>query len=113
MPKRRVPEIVSQRQRFGEIFIQAEGARDRAGNLHNLKRVRETRAVVIAFVIDENLRFVGETPERGRVDDPVAIPPEGIPARTGRLGVAPAPALRRIGGINRSLAPRFDRHASH
>ena len=54
MPKRRVPDIVSQRQRFGEIFIQAEGARDRAGNLHNLKRVRETRAVVIAFVIDEN-----------------------------------------------------------
>jgi hypothetical protein len=113
MPEWRMAEVVSQGQTLGEILIEAEGARYRPGNLHNLERVRESRPVVVAFVIDENLGFVGETPEGGRMDNPVAIPPERIPACAGRLDVAPAPALRRIGGINRSLAPRFDRHAPH
>ena len=113
MSERRVTKIVSERQRFGEILVEAECARERAGNLRNLESMREPRAIVIAFVINEHLRFVGQPPERSGVDDPVAVPTEGIAGRARRLSPAPAPALRRIGGVNSPLASCFDRHCPH
>jgi iron-sulfur cluster assembly accessory protein len=65
---------------------------------------------MITFVIDEDLRLVGKPPEGRGMNDPVTVPPEGIACRTDRLGVEPAAALRRIGGINCPFAPGFDRH---
>ncbi len=96
MAERRMAEIVGERQRFGEILIQSERARERASDLRDLERVRQPRAIVIALVIDEYLRLVRQASKGSGMDDPVAVPPEGIAARTCRFIVASAPALRRI-----------------
>ena len=66
MSKRRMAEIVRERQRFGEVFVQAKRARKRASDLRNFERMGEPRAVVVAFVIDEDLRLVSQPPECGR-----------------------------------------------
>jgi hypothetical protein len=110
MSERRMAEVMSERQRLGEVFIQAQGARKRPGDLHNFERMRESRTVVVTFVIDEHLRFMGQPAERSRVDNPVAIAAERIAGRTHRFCKASATALRRIGSKNCPLAPCFDRH---
>ena len=111
MAERRMAEIVRQRQRLGEVLVAAERARQRAGDLRDFERMGEPRAVVVALVIDEHLRLVRQPAERAGMDDPVAIAPERVAGGACRLGIAPAPAFGRIGGINGSRAPGFDRHA--
>jgi hypothetical protein len=113
MTEWRMAEIVGERQRFGEVLVQSECTRERTGNLRDLKRVRQSRAIVIALVIDEDLRFVRQPAKGSGVDDSVAVAPEGIAARACRLIVAPAPALRRIGGINGPFSPGIDHHCAH
>ena len=103
-------EIVRQRQRLGEVLVEAERARQRAGDLGDFQGVGEPRAVVVAFVIDEHLRLVRQPAEGAGMDDAVAIAPEGVAGRARRLGIAPAPAFGRIGGINGPRTPGFDRH---
>src|SRR6185312_8108560 len=110
MPERRMTEIMREGQGFGEVLVQPKRPRERAGNLDDVQSVRQARAVMIAFVIDEDLRLMGEPPERRGMNDPVAVPPESIARWARRLGVTPAPALRRIGRINRPFPPGFDRH---
>ena len=83
MSERRMAEIVGERQRFGEVLVEAERARERAGDLRDFERVGEPRAVMIAFVIDEHLRLVRQPPERGRMDDAVAVAPESVAGRAG------------------------------
>src|SRR3546814_21051002 len=48
-------------------------ARQAAGDLRHFQRVAEARAVIVAFVIDEDLRLVFQSPERVGVDDAVAV----------------------------------------
>ena len=102
MAKRRMAEIVRQRQRLGEVLVEAERARERAGDLRDFERMGEPGAVMVALVIDEHLRLVRQPAECGRMDDAVAIAAEIVARRARRLGIAPAAALRRIGGINRA-----------
>ena len=58
MTERCVSEIVSHRDRLGQVFIEPQRACDRARDLRNLQRMREARAVMIAFGRQENLCFV-------------------------------------------------------
>ena len=108
--ERRMAEIVRQRQRLGEVLVEAERARERAGDLGDFQRVGQPGAVMVALVIDEDLCLVRQAPERGRMDDAVAIAAEGVAGWARRLGIAPALAMRRIGGINGPCAPGFDDH---
>ena len=59
----RVAEVVAERDRLGEILVEVEGARDGAGDLRDLERVREARDVVVAGGRDEDLRLVLEAAE--------------------------------------------------
>ena len=52
--------------------------------------MRQPRPKQVAFVIDEDLRFVLEAPERRRMNDPVAVPLEVGSALNRGLGVAAA-----------------------
>ena len=70
--ERRMPEVVRERDRFGEFLVEAERARG-AGDLRGLQRVREPRAVVVALVIDENLGLVFEAAKRGGMNYAIAI----------------------------------------
>src|ERR1700754_3558117 len=72
VPERRVPQVVRERDRLDEIFVEPQVARDRSRDLRDLERVRQPRAEEIAFVIDEDLRLVLEAPERRRVNDAIA-----------------------------------------
>jgi hypothetical protein len=94
--ERRMAKVVSERERFGKILIEPETPRERAGDLRDLKRVRQARSEVIALRGNEHLRLVLQAPESGRMDDPVAIAPEGVTARRLLLGEQAAARAGRI-----------------
>ena len=58
MTKRCVPEIVAERNGFGQIFIQIQCPRNRTGDLGHLERVRQAGTVMVALRSEKHLRFV-------------------------------------------------------
>ncbi len=66
-------QIVGQSDGLGQILIQPQTPRHRAGRAHNLQRVRETRPVMIALRRDEDLRLVCQSPERLAMEHTIAI----------------------------------------
>src|SRR5262249_15022242 len=69
MAERGMAEVVGERQRLGQILVEPERARERAGNLRDLQRMGQTGAKMIAFVKNEDLGLVREPPEGARMDD--------------------------------------------
>ena len=84
--ERRMAEVVRQRQRLGQVLVEAERAGERAGDLSDFERMGQPGAVMVALVIDEDLGLVGEPAERGGMDDAVAIAAEGVAGGAWRLG---------------------------
>ncbi len=82
--ERRVPEIVRQRYGLHQIFVQPEIASHRSSDLRDFNAVGQAGSEQIAFMIDENLGLVFETPKRRGVNDAVTIPLE-FAATDGRL----------------------------
>ena len=60
-----------------QVFVPAQGARQRPADLRNFKRVGETGPKVVAFVVDEDLGLVFEPPKCCGVQDAVPIPLKG------------------------------------
>src|SRR5215208_1534177 len=71
--ERRMPEVVPEPDRLGQVLVEAERARHAARDAARLERVCQPRAVMVALGRDEDLRLVLEAPERLRVHDPVAV----------------------------------------
>ena len=86
----RVPEVVPEPDRLGEVLVEPQRARDGARDPARLERVREPRAVVVALGRDEHLRLVLQAPERLGVHDPVAVALERRAMVRVRLGLARA-----------------------
>ena len=65
--ERRMAEIMGQRQRLGQVLVQAQSAGDGAGHLRDLNGMGQPGAVEIALVVDENLSLIlsFETPSCG------------------------------------------------
>ncbi len=103
--RRGVAEVMGERQRLGQILVEAEGPGERARDLRDLERMGEARAVMVALVLQEDLRLVLEAAEGGRVDDPVAVALEFAARRRWLLGTQPAATPVRIGGIDGAPAP--------
>src|SRR3954453_5028772 len=95
MTERRVAEIMRQRQRLGEVLVEAESARDGAGDLRDFDTVGQPRAVMVALVIDEDLSLVLEAPERGRMNYAIAVALKRRAQLALRLLVQPAAAFLR------------------
>jgi len=114
MAERRVAEIVSERHGLAEILVEAQRAADGAGDLRHLKRMRQPRPVVITLVIDEDLRLVLQPAERRRMDDAVAVALERAARGILALGMQPAAALPRQGGVRRQglASPQLLRHST-
>ena len=110
--ERRVAEVVAERDRLGEVVVEPQGPRERAGDLRHLDRVGEAGAEMVALVMDEHLRLVGEAAEGGRMDDAVAVALEFV--RVGDGGSATSRrAPRRIGRIGRAgPGPVVVRHSA-
>ena len=110
VPERRVAEIVAERDRFGQLFVQPQHLGDRPRDLRDLERVRQPGPVVIAGRREEHLRLVLQPPERLAVDDAIAIALERRPDVVFRLGPQPPArvgALRRLRRQDLALA-RFE-----
>ena len=71
--ERRVAEVVAERDRLGEVLVEREGAGQRAGELRDLDGVGQPGAEMVALVMHEHLRLVGEAAEGGGMDDAVAV----------------------------------------
>src|SRR5262245_28918332 len=87
-------DVMYQRKRFHEVFIQAQDAGDGAGKLSDLNCRCQAVAEVIGEACGEDLRFVFEATERARVHDTVSVPLIIIAITVRRLGKAPT-ATRR------------------
>ncbi len=106
MAERRVAEVVRQRDRLGQILVQRQHPRDGAGDLRHFQRMGHPRAVIIAFVLHEDLRLVLEAAERGGMDDAVAVALVTGARRAFGLGIKPprlsaglvAKCARAVGG---------------
>src|SRR6516165_3823782 len=107
MAEGRVAEIVGERERLGQVLIKPKPSRHRAGDLGHLEAMGESRAVVIALVIDENLRLVVQPPEGSGMQDAVAVAGEGRAGRARWLRHKPPAALAGICGIRRKRSTKF------
>src|SRR5688572_31347023 len=101
MAKRRVAEIVAERDRFGQLLVQVQHLRYRARDLRYFQRVRQPRAVVIAGRRNKHLRLVLEPSEGLGVDDPIAIALERRTNRVLGLLVDAALAVSALRGLRR------------
>ena len=61
--ERRMPEVVGERDGFGEVFIQPQRAGDGAADGRHLDGVGQARAEVVAGAVEKDLRLVLEPPE--------------------------------------------------
>ena len=96
VPEGRVPHVVPEADRLGEVLVQAQRPGDHARDRRRLERVRHARAVVVAIGVDEDLRLPLQPPERLRVDDAVAVALE-LGAHAARLLGSSRPASRASG----------------
>ena len=74
MAKRSVPQIVGQRDGFGQILIETQNAGNGPGDLRHFQRMGQPGAVVIPLMVHKNLRFVFQTAKSAGMNDTVTIP---------------------------------------
>ncbi|MDT4863467.1 hypothetical protein FQZ97_981760 [compost metagenome] len=113
MAKRRVPQIVSERDRLDQILVQTQRTRDAAPKLRHLQRVGQTRSKQIAFVVEKNLGLVDQPAKRGAVDDAVTVALKGRACGCLGLGKPPATAVLRMAGIPSQSHGAHNRHQRH
>ena len=78
--------LAQTRQRIVEL----QGDGYRAADLGNLERMRQARPIQVALVIYEHLGLVNKPPERGGMDDAIAVALVLAAVNGVRLAVAPA-----------------------
>ena len=105
MAEGRVPQIVRQRDGFGQVFIQLQGTGDVAGDGGDFHRMRQPCAQMVARAVQEHLRLVFEPAKRARVNDAVAIALV-VGAPVGRFfRILAAAGVRAELGVRREVLP--------
>jgi hypothetical protein len=99
--ERRVAQVVPEGDGLGELFVQPQHLGDGAGDLRDLERVREARAVVVAGRREEHLRLVLQAAERLAVDDAIAVALERGADVVFHLGAQAPPRLGALGRLGR------------
>ena len=108
MAEWRMAEVVRQRQRLGEILVEAELAGQRAGDLRHFQRMGQPGAVMVAFMEHKHLGLVLQAAKGGGMDHPVAIAPERAAGLARRLVEQPAAAAVGVAGIGRARGSHSD-----
>ena len=94
-----VPQIVSESNRFRQVLVELHGFADGPGNLCHLHGMREPGAVVVAFVVHENLGFVFEPTKSGGMNDAVSVSLKSGSVRMLLLLVMASPAVTTFNSI--------------
>ena len=90
--ERRVADIVRQRQRLGQVFVQLEDSRQGARNLGYLDGVGQTVAEVIREARREHLGLGLQAPERAGMHHAIPVALEGVAVRVLGFRIAPPAA---------------------
>ena len=83
----RMADVVNQRQRLGQIFVQAECGRDSPGDLRDLNRVSQAAAKMVGGTAGKNLRLSRQPPEGAGLHNPFAVTLERRSRSTQRRGM--------------------------
>src|SRR5579883_2482774 len=94
--ERRMPDVMGERQRLGEILVELESRRGRPRDLRHLDRVGQTVAEMIGNPLGEDLGLGLQPAERARMHDPVAVALEFIAVGVQGFRITPAAALRHL-----------------
>jgi hypothetical protein len=73
MAEWRMSEVVAERNRFGELFVEPQDFGDGPGNLRHLERVRQPGPIVVTSRRKEHLRLVLQPTERLGVNDAIPV----------------------------------------
>jgi hypothetical protein len=68
-----MPKIVRETNGLGESLVQAKYTGNRSPDLSDLHRVRQSRSVEVAFVVDEDLRLINQSTKSVGVHDAIAV----------------------------------------
>ena len=92
MRERRMPDIVGQRQRLGQVLVQLQNVGQRAGDLRDLDGVGQAVAEMVGETGREDLGLGFQAAEGARMNHAVAVALEGVAVRMVGFGISPAPA---------------------
>ena len=96
MAKRGMPQIMRQRNRLHQILIDLKRPGNGTPQLGNLQGMRQPRTKKVTFMVQEHLRLVDKAPERGGVNDAIAIPLVVRAGRSSHLRVQASFAVGRM-----------------
>ena len=71
--KRRMPDVVHQRQRLRQVLVQPQRLGHAARNLHHLNRVRQPAAEVVRRPAGKHLRLARQPAKRARLHNAFAV----------------------------------------
>src|SRR5574340_1197359 len=111
MTEWRMPEVMRQGDRLGEVFVQMQAARDGTGDLRDFDAVGQASAEQVALVVHEHLGLVFEAAERAGMDDAVAVALEFAAAVRRGLGNPAAARIDLADGVRRQTTSHRLSHA--
>ena len=85
MAEGRMPEVVAEGDRLGQILVERQGPGDCAGDLVNLQRMGQAGAVMVPFRCEKYLGFVLESAEGLAMEDSVPVMLKHGTDRAGRF----------------------------
>src|SRR5512147_1859483 len=91
MRERRMPDVMGECERLGELLIEVEHSGDRPGDLRNLDRVCQAIPEMVRQPGGEHLRLVFQPAKGAGMDNAVTVPLKLVAVGVWRLGI-PAPA---------------------
>jgi len=101
MSKRRMTNIMEQRERFDQIFVQLNGSADRSGQRRDFVRVGETRSVIVTHIPRKDLHLATQASKGSAMQYPIPIPLKGTAIRMRFFRVFSALALHAEHGVRR------------
>jgi hypothetical protein len=104
MAERAVADIVREADGFGEVFVDAESARQRPSDSGHFDGVCQACPVVIGGTVDEHLRFVFEAAETATVQDAVTVALETGPDGMVGFRMTATQAESTVRGVRREVA---------
>jgi len=88
-----MPQVMRERHGFDQVLVQAKIAANAPGELRHLKRMRQTRAIIIILKNNEDLGFIFKLAEGFTVDNAVAVALKTRTAAVFRLAELTSPRL--------------------